>query len=496
MEKRIKTLYIVTICAILAFIGMQAYWLYNRYEYSLKEYEQDAEKILLSSFEDYKKERTYSNKPSSDDSIKNKDQIMANYNIDNIEEGGTIKRYATITIYDYNPWELLDIKDNKNRELTEEEKKLVAKLAYKDTTRVTKIIRSFVADNAPSEGAIWGAFRNMHDEYLNPFTSAEIDSMLRTTGLDASSSLLQVDSMPWKKTLAGHTSVISPEMTLYIPYSEIERKVVAIRCKIHPAEILEKMASSLIAVALLSVILILCLIGQISTIIKMSRIDRMRNDFVTTMVHELKRPISTLKMCVSGIENQKMTSQPEMKRELISETRTALDNLSSYFSKLRDITFNNVEQIPLNISRFNLHSLYAIIVNEFSVPATKSVEFINSIDSGLEIHADKSHMKNIIMNLVENAVKYSGESVTVTATAEKTPAGTGITISDDGNGIPGCDLKHIFSRFYRGKASSSELPGMGLGLAYVKLLVDAHGGTISVKSREGAGSSFTIIIPQ
>jgi len=69
-------------------------------------------------------------------------------------------------------------------------------------------------------------------------------------------------------------------------------------------------------------------------------------------------------------------------------------------------------------------------------------------------------------------------------------------VTDNGNGIPSSDLKHIFQRFYRGKASAGEQPGMGLGLAYVRLLVEAHGGDITVQSTEGKGTCFTIKLPQ
>ena len=97
---------------------------------------------------------------------------------------------------------------------------------------------------------------------------------------------------------------------------------------------------------------------------------------------------------------------------------------------------------------------------------------------------------------MENAVKYSGDSVEIRASANADKEFVELRISDNGNGISSGDLKHIFQRFYRGKASSGEQPGMGLGLAYVKLLVNAHGGEIAVESTEGKGSCFTIKLPQ
>lgn len=106
------------------------------------------------------------------------------------------------------------------------------------------------------------------------------------------------------------------------------------------------MGWTLALAVVLSLFLIHCLLWQIKTIVKLTRLDKMRNSFITTMIHELKRPISTLKMCVSGIDNDKLMEDNQLRHELTGEIRMALDNLSAYFSKLRDITFNNVEQIP------------------------------------------------------------------------------------------------------------------------------------------------------
>ena len=256
------------------------------------------------------------------------------------------------------------------------------------------------------------------------------------------------------------------------------------------------MWQTLIISLLVSVLLIVCLALQFSTVLKLSRLDRMRNSFITTMIHELKRPISTLKMCVSGLDNERMMGDTQVRKEILAETRNALDNLSSYFSKLRDITFNNVEQIPLNIQSVNLHDLFEAVASAIVPPADKKVTVSNGIDRELVVSADRSHLYNIMNNLVENAVKYSGVSVEINALASEREGFVVLMVSDNGNGIPSGDIKHIFKRFYRGKASAGEQPGMGLGLAYVKLLVEAHGGGISVESIEGRGTCFTITLPQ
>ncbi len=269
-----------------------------------------------------------------------------------------------------------------------------------------------------------------------------------------------------------------------------------IECEIPSSEILSSMGWTLALAVVLSLFLILCLVWQINTIVRLTRLDKMRNSFITTMIHELKRPISTLKMCVSGIDNDKLMEDAQLRHELTGETRKALDNLSAYFSKLRDITFNNVDQIPLNVTSINLFELVDSVITSIQLPSSKNVVFENNVPCKLEVSADRSHLMNILTNLIENAVKYSGEDVMIKIYAEAISEGIKILVEDNGNGIASTDQSKIFNRFYRGKASTTDIPGMGLGLAYVKLLTDAHGGEISVESTEGVGSSFSIKLPQ
>ncbi len=338
--------------------------------------------------------------------------------------------------------------------------------------------------------------KNFELEFQTPFTIEGIDSLLTKERIHADVSLIQTDSLIWSPILTYHSSILHPRFSFISPYSELERKAVLIDCEIPTASIIKEMGWTLVMAFILSMLLVLCLVWQIKTIVKLTRLDKMRNSFIMTMIHELKRPISTLKMCVSGIENEKMLADEEMKGELMSSTRTALDNLSAYFSKLRDITFNNVEQIPLNITKFKLCGLVDDVISSVAVPGGKIVKFENNVDSEFEVSADRSHLFNIINNLIENSIKYSGDDVEIRVDAHSVENGITFTVSDTGNGISDSDLKKIFERFYRGGASTTDIPGMGLGLAYVKLLTEAHGGTVTVMSRKNEGSSFIINMPQ
>lgn len=354
----------------------------------------------------------------------------------------------------------------------------------------------FDASGAKDENEAWTATRNVQTEQKCPFTVNGIDSVLNKAGIKAQVNLTESDSMVWHQTIAYHKSTLTPTLSVIIPYSQLEGRAVSISCTINPSAILPGMWQTLIITIIVSTLLIACLILQFSTVLKFSRLDRMRNSFITTMIHELKRPISTLKMCISGLDNERMYEDKAVRKELLTETRNALDNLSAYFSKLRDITFNNVEQIPLNIQSVNLRDLFENVASATVVPSGKTVVIKNDIPDDAIISADRSHLYNILNNLVENAVKYSGQTVEITASATLTDETAEIRICDTGNGIPSGDLKHIFKRFYRGKASAGEQPGMGLGLAYVRLLIEAHGGDVAVESREGRGSCFILRLPQ
>lgn len=498
MEKRIKTLYSVTIIAIIAFLGMQVYWLHERYGIALRDYERDLGERIVKCVDDYNRIREKSTDTRVDSLKKNGNGFDAfslpTFSLQQ-QYGDSVKTSRTAKVYTYlfSAHELLGLQPG--TPLNDEQKKKIAQLAQEQMKEPADSM-VFDASGAKDENEAWSATNNVQTERKCPFRADGIDSVLSKAGIDADITLIKADSIVWENKADYHKSLLAPEMSLTIPYSQLQGLTVKITDRINPLDVLPGMWQTLIITLLVSCLLIVCLALQVLTVLKLSRLDKLRNSFITTMIHELKRPISTLKMCVSGLDNERMIEDKAVKKELLTETRNALDNLSAYFSKLRDITFNNVEQIPLNIQNVNLHDLFDMVDAATLRPSGKTVTISNDIASDIVVSADRSHLYNILINIVENAVKYSGAAVEINAGACKREAFVELTVSDNGNGIPSADLRHIFKRFYRGKASAGEQPGMGLGLAYVKLLVDAHGGDIAVKSSQGCGTCITIKLPQ
>ena len=222
--------------------------------------------------------------------------------------------------------------------------------------------------------------------------------------------------------------------------------------------IIRRMAYTLLITILLSFFLVFCLVYQILTIRKQRHIEAIRQEFLHTMIHELKRPISTLKMCVSFMGNDRMMQDGESKQKILSSSYNELDNLTSYFSKLRDI-----------------------------IPSDKEVRMEIVAEDDLEIRADRMHLANIVCNLLENAIKYSREAVTIRIDYQmREDRMVQISVEDNGIGITKADQRYVFDKFYRSESAKDKaIPGIGLRLSYVKLLVEAHGGRISLDSREG-----------
>ena len=246
-------------------------------------------------------------------------------------------------------------------------------------------------------------------------------------------------------------------------------------CQIALPLIIREMSDILFFSFALSVLLLVCLVAQIATIRKQRKIENLRSDFIQTMIHELKRPIATLKMCVSYMGNERLMKDIAGRQMVVADSHTALDSLSALFSKLRDLTFSKSTEIPLHLSAFSLHDLLDACIHKLNVPGDKHVRILVLPHEDMIVTADRMHMINIIDNLLENAVKYSRERVEIEIDYRKCDNDhVRISVKDNGLGIPKSEQGHVFEKFYRGRIGvEKDIAGMGLGLAYVRMLVEA-----------------------
>ena len=493
MERRFKFIYGLTICAIVAYIIVQGYWLYSRYQLSLEEYKSELyNTIIACAEEDIATRKTlpypprfYGNRLRKTSEIKGNDavetwryEVFALDTLQYVPKGTDAHTY----LLDY----IASLHDSIPAELPKGLEYFVFTCDSKGhedmgTSQLVEALNRFTVD------------------HQHPFQKELLDSILRSRGIVAQSiTTTKADTMVWQPSMQTDGSIWQPVMKVSYPYDIFEGQQVVVTTAISVSPVIRRMAYTLLITVLLSLFLIFCLVYQILTIRKQRHVEAIRQEFLHTMIHELKRPISTLKMCVSFMGNERMMQDGESKQKILSSSYNELDNLTSYFSKLRDITFSDSTEIPLVKSRFALRGLMEECVSKQNIPSDKEVKMEIVAGDDLEIRADRMHIGNIVCNLLENAIKYSREAVTIRIDYMMREDGmVQITVADNGIGIAKADQRYVFDKFYRSESAKDKaIPGIGLGLSYVKLLVEAHGGSISLDSTEGEGTTFTIVIPQ
>ena len=493
MERRFKFIYGLTICAIVAYSIVQGYWLFSRYQLSLEEYKSELySTIIACAEEDIAIRNTLPHPPRF---YGNRLRKTSEIKGDNVVETWRYEVFALDTLQ-YVP---------KGTDAHTYLLDYIASLHDSIPAELPKGLEYFVftCDSKGHEdmgtSQLVEALNRFTVDHQHPFQKERLDSILQSRDIAAQSvTTTKADTMIWQPSMQTKGSIWQPVMQVSYPYDIFEGQEVVVTTAICISPVIRKMAYTLLITILLSFFLIFCLVYQILTIRKQRHIEAIRQEFLHTMIHELKRPISTLKMCVSFMGNERMMQDMESKQKILSSSYNELDNLTSYFSKLRDITFCDSTEIPLVKSRFSLRSLIEECIGKQNIPSGKEVRIEIVAEDDLEIRADRMHLANIICNLLENAIKYSREAVTIRIDYRMREDGmVQITVADNGIGIAKADQRYVFDKFYRSESAKDKaIPGIGLGLSYVKLLVEAHGGSISLDSTEGEGTTFTIVIPQ
>ncbi len=263
--------------------------------------------------------------------------------------------------------------------------------------------------------------------------------------------------------------------------------------------IVKKMIVQLILSILLISICIFLLFAVIKTFFWRERIELMRQDSVNAMTHEFKRPISSAVAQAALIPYYLQKDQPEKVKRYADNVLLELNKLTAYTERVQKLSNNSGERIPLNKENIELGDFFEAIISKYREAEEKQVDITLLLTTTRKyIEADRIHFSNIIENLIENAIKYSGKNVSIEIDiAEAVHADAlRIGIKDNGLGISEADIAHIFDRFYRSPDRIvQQRVGFGLGLTYVKAIVEAHHGEIKVTSKVGMGTEFTLYFP-
>jgi two-component system sensor histidine kinase SenX3 len=226
------------------------------------------------------------------------------------------------------------------------------------------------------------------------------------------------------------------------------------------------------------------------------RVEEVRRDFVANVSHELKTPVGALALLAETVEDA--ADDPEAVRRFAGRMRYEASRLTSLVQDL--ITLSRIqaaEPVP-DPAPVKLDAVVAEALDRCRMKAgARGIELVESADSGLVVLGDEDLLVTALRNLLDNAVDYSPEHTRVLVTTSRASDHTvEISVADQGIGIPERDRERIFERFYRvDPARSRATGGTGLGLAIVKHVIAAHGGSVTVWSKVGTGSTFTLRLP-
>jgi two-component system, OmpR family, phosphate regulon sensor histidine kinase PhoR len=230
---------------------------------------------------------------------------------------------------------------------------------------------------------------------------------------------------------------------------------------------------------------------------RLKELERIRQDFVANVSHELRTPLTTIKGYAETLLEGAM--KEEVAFQFVQVIKRHTDRLTKIVEDLLTLSKIESKECQLKMEVFSLRDLIDDAIGFVKEPAEKKKISIsqNEIPSFLTLKADRNYLEQVLINLLDNAIKYTPEGGRITISAiENNSEEIQFSVGDNGIGIPKEDLPRIFERFYRvDKGRSQELGGTGLGLSIVKHLVQAHGGRIWVESRLGEGSTFYFTLP-
>lgn len=259
-----------------------------------------------------------------------------------------------------------------------------------------------------------------------------------------------------------------------------------------------KMGLLLISTTILLIFVVFCIIYQVRIISKINKISQIREDFSYAMVHDMKTPLSTIMMVQDMLESGRLDSKPEIKNKYMSIAKSETDHLFALTNKILTISKLENHKLEMIKTEVELTPIIEKLTEKFKAKAQKPVNFIISLQAKTA-YADNDYLGEVISNLIDNAIKYSKESVEINITTEESERYTILKVRDNGLGISEADQKIIFQKYERAAAAKRShrngASGFGLGLNFVDQVIKAHEGRIFVNSTEGEFTEFTIYLP-
>ena len=517
-EKQLKIIIILMSIALAGLIAIQGYWIKNAIDLANEKFDKDVAEALLMTVSRIEKEETkdvvvrkfldedeliivdsdsllthtvikgnngndfvwnYSTHPetrievkSSGDSAEASLFITLEDDDDNDEDREEInikKRYVIKKQVD----SLLDIKSNMVREVVTELITLTEKISLAERLDESEI-ESFLADELSD--------KKITAEFMFAVKSSEPDTIIFADENEETEILI---NSPYKARLFPHEVFTEPGyLVIHFPG--------------RTGYLLGTMASVLLISLLVIAAIIFLYYKTVNILLRQKRLSEIKSDLINNITHEFKTPISTISLASEALNEPGLMKEKDSIKKYSDIIGEETFRLGKMVESLLNTAALEKNQFKLEKTIVDVHKIITEIIEKIILINGNSNAVIKTElkSERPEINADPMHIRNIINNLLDNAVKYSSEKPEIVINTTSAAEGIQITVQDNGPGISKHHQKRIFDSFYRVPTGDRhDVKGYGIGLSYVKKIVEAHNGTIKVESEQGRGTAFKIFLP-
>ncbi|SJZ60472.1 sensor histidine kinase [Sediminibacterium ginsengisoli] len=247
--------------------------------------------------------------------------------------------------------------------------------------------------------------------------------------------------------------------------------------------------------ALLLILLVAWCIGMlIIALLREKRLSLIKNDFISNITHELKTPVATISAAIESLQGNNL--EKEKSDRYLSHARNGTEKLSMLIDHILDISFYEKNSIAVHPEKIMISNAIQTIADDFITTSGKPVSYKYSGDPDNDaLIADRQLFMQAVCNVIDNAIKYSGDTADLWVRCYKDDQYIHIAFTDKGMGIDAQSLPHVFEKFYREPRKEHAVKGYGLGLNYVQAILKAHNGKVAVISTKGKGTTVTLSWP-
>jgi two-component system phosphate regulon sensor histidine kinase PhoR len=262
--------------------------------------------------------------------------------------------------------------------------------------------------------------------------------------------------------------------------------------------VLNSSYKELIGSGIFSLFIVFAFLFTVHALLRQKKLGEIKSDFINNMTHEFKTPLATISLAVDALRNEKVMNDREKMSYFSGIIKEENKRMNKHVETILQAAVMDKQEFQLNTEELHAHDLMKRALENHHLQLEEKgavVEMFLNAKNDL-ILADEVHFTNLLSNLVDNAIKYSKEKLTLKITSHSTNKLLLIRIADNGIGMNKETLKRVFEKFYRAHTGNvHNVKGFGLGMSYVKTIIDAHKGHIKVESTLGKGTTFTVEVP-